>query len=99
MDPHDIHTITDWPRGEDNIYKIPTEISYEANGTYQCGHEVSNREDSLKLYKLLFLQEKDLPDEFHDSGDIYIIKKAREQLAGSGKTLIQVVADYLEHIW
>jgi hypothetical protein len=99
LDPQNIHVVTDWPGGEDNSYKVPTKIRYAANGTYQCGYEVPSRDDPLKWFKLLLIKEEDIPNNLRHSDHIHVIDEARKRLAKTGKTVVQVIADYLRFLW
>ncbi|QDS74369.1 hypothetical protein FKW77_004996 [Venturia effusa] len=99
LDQKSIHVVTDWPGGGNDSYKVPTKIQYGANGSHQCGYEVSARSDSLQWFKLLLIEEEDIPNHLRDSDHIQVIDDVRERLARTGKTVVEVIADYLKFLW
>jgi molecular chaperone DnaK (HSP70) len=50
----------------------------------------------LKWFKLLLLDEEDMDEKIRDSTQI---KKAKELLAQTGKTAVEVISDYLYFLW
>jgi hypothetical protein len=60
---------------------------------------VSSRDDPLKWFKLLLIKEEDIPHNVRDSDHIHVIDEARKRLQKTGKTVVQVIADYLKFLW
>jgi molecular chaperone DnaK (HSP70) len=80
---------------------VPTRLHYgnAAKGTeISWGYTVSPnaRGKTLEWFKLLLLNENDLPDDIRGSP---IIQQARQALKDANKTAVQVIADYLRELW
>jgi molecular chaperone DnaK (HSP70) len=76
--------------------KTPTAISFDAKGKATWGYNIPFDAEQGKWFKLLLIDNKDLPDEVRDSTKI---KEARSYLEKHNKTPIQVIAQYLRLLW
>lgn len=76
--------------------KAPTAIHYGEKDTITWGYAVPDDAVPLQWFKLLLLEERDLPEEYRKSSKI---TQARAMVEANGKTAIGVVADYLKKLW
>ncbi|KAL1835623.1 hypothetical protein VTJ49DRAFT_6307 [Mycothermus thermophilus] len=76
--------------------KTPTAISYNSKGEVSWGYSIPFEPEQGKWFKLLLIDEKDLPDEIRGSTKL---KEAREYLKKHNKTPISVIAEYLRLLW
>ena len=77
--------------------KAPTTISYEASAAKPLwGYGIPVEEASLKWFKLLLLDEEDLPLHVRNIGHL---ASTRQLLKTVDKTPVEVVADYLRALW
>ncbi|KAK8071323.1 hypothetical protein PG997_011526 [Apiospora hydei] len=90
-----INIITNWPGNKRKENKVPTEIFYE-HGKTSWGFEAGKDCDPVRWFKLLLLKEEDLDPEIRSSE---FVLRARQQLRDEGKTVVDVVADYLRCLW
>ncbi|KAK5107132.1 hypothetical protein LTR62_001690 [Meristemomyces frigidus] len=99
--PENVELITRWKSKlssftSDNA-KTPTTIYYDPVSTDKSwGYDVPIDVEPLSWFKLLLIDNDRLPLEFQKSGQI---RRARELLKATGKTLVQVIADYLRLLW
>ncbi|KAM0346115.1 hypothetical protein ACHAPU_005884 [Fusarium lateritium] len=97
-----IQIVTDWPMT--NNYrterpKAPSAIFYRYlnDQSPSWGYAAPDDDDSvLRWFKLLLLDEKDLPEKVQKSPQV---KAGRSLLHKYNKTAVQVFADYLSKIW
>ncbi|KAI1092295.1 actin-like ATPase domain-containing protein [Rostrohypoxylon terebratum] len=90
-----INLITSWPGTGREEGKAPTELFYE-NGEIMWGYEVPLDSDPVRWFKLLLLKDEDLPQDIRDSE---YIMRGRKMLRETGKTVVDLVADYLRGFW
>ncbi|KAL8398619.1 hypothetical protein RB596_005953 [Gaeumannomyces avenae] len=95
-DQNSVNIITTWPGNGREEGKVPTEIAYGGGGEASWGFEVPADADPVRWFKLLLLKPGDVTDELLHSE---IMTKGRMFLAKTGKTAIEVIADYLRLLW
>ncbi|KAI1386328.1 actin-like ATPase domain-containing protein [Hypoxylon trugodes] len=96
--PEDVFTITNWESqlyGNEEREKCPTAINYKPEGS-TWGYAIPLTEQPFQWFKLLLLNENDLADHLRDSPQL---ARARQMLKESGKDPVEVIADYLRHLW
>ena len=76
--------------------KVPSAIHYGENGKISWGYDIEVEVDAIEWFKLLLLEECDIPNKLKDSQHL---KKARHQLRSLGKNATEVVTDYLRELW
>lgn len=77
--------------------KAPSIISYGAEGQVSTwGYGFSPPEEPVKWFKLLLLDEGDLPDELQNSHEIMNAKKILKKL---NKEPVEVIGDYIGRLW
>ncbi|KAI5864716.1 hypothetical protein GGS23DRAFT_561506 [Durotheca rogersii] len=89
-----INVITTWPGAGPEEGKAPTELLYQ-DGEVLWGYEVPPDDEPVRWFKLLLLKDEDLPPEMRKSK---FILRAREVLRKTGKSAVDVVADYLRKL-
>lgn len=90
-----INPITRWPGTEREEGKAPTELFYEDN-CLMWGYTVPSDADPIRWFKLLLLQQEDLPEELRESE---FLLRARKMIKKSQKTATDLIADYLGALW
>jgi hypothetical protein len=94
-----LEVVTSWqsylPQNAD-CEKVQTAISYDKSGTVSWGHDIAPTADQVKWFKLLLIDEKDLPKEVRRSNKL---TEARNYLRRHNKTAISVIAEYLRLLW
>jgi molecular chaperone DnaK (HSP70) len=98
--PQDIYTITKW---ESELYqnsdreKAPTTIHYGNNASeISWGYGVPLSQEPLQWFKLLLLNDADVPEHLRHSGHL---KRAKDMLREQNKTAVDVIGDYLGLLW
>ncbi|KAI1479726.1 hypothetical protein F4774DRAFT_425652 [Daldinia eschscholtzii] len=76
--------------------KIPTKISYDADGGIVWGLETEDKQNVISWFKLLLVDYDELQPEFRDSKQV---QEAKRLMGVLGKTPVQVVADFLGKIF
>ncbi|KAF4966515.1 hypothetical protein FZEAL_10639 [Fusarium zealandicum] len=78
--------------------KVPSAILYSHKNDENpaWGYGVPFEDPALRWFKLLLVDEKDLPDKVLKSPQVL---EARALLEKKNKTPIEVVGDYLRHVW
>ncbi|KAI0849945.1 hypothetical protein F5Y00DRAFT_252593 [Daldinia vernicosa] len=76
--------------------KIPSKISYDANGSISWGLETEGKQRIISWFKMLLVDDDDLRPEFQDSE---YIQEAKFTMDALGKNPTQVVADFLGKIF
>ncbi|KAI8228109.1 hypothetical protein K4K54_002426 [Colletotrichum sp. SAR 10_86] len=100
--PNDIEVITRWEAQlnfASDTEKTPTAILYHGKqGAATWGHGIppEDADSALKWFKLLLVDEKDLPDNIRHSSQI---AKARELIAHCNKDPVDVISGYLRRLW
>jgi molecular chaperone DnaK (HSP70) len=81
---------------QDNA-KVPTTIYYdEDTGEHLWGYDIPMDVEPISWFKLLLADPETLPSDFRKSQQL---RRAKELVRDSGKTPVQVVADYLHLLW
>jgi molecular chaperone DnaK (HSP70) len=92
-----IEVITSWEsdlHGNSDEDKAPTVLSHKEG--VRWGYDVPPESDQIRWFKLLLLDEKDVPDDIRRSGKL---RAARKYLRKYRKTAISVIAEYLRLLW
>jgi hypothetical protein len=94
--PDDIQVLAKWPangsfNGEHQ--KVPSKINYALDGKISWGHDIPENATPLQWFKLLLLEEDDLPVHLKDRNSEHM-KRARRELRELGKDAVTVIADY-----
>ncbi|KAK4110219.1 actin-like ATPase domain-containing protein [Canariomyces notabilis] len=76
--------------------KAPTALSFGSNGKVNWGYSIPYDVDQVKWFKLLLIDEEDLPEDVRSSAKI---EQARAYLKKHNKTAIEVIALFLRHLW
>ncbi|KAI0858320.1 actin-like ATPase domain-containing protein [Xylaria cubensis] len=77
--------------------KVPSRIHYdEETGEIKWGYNIPTDIQPIQWFKLLLLDEKDLPANLQDSSHIQAARNMMEKL---GKTAVELVGDYLKVLW
>ncbi|KAI1451648.1 actin-like ATPase domain-containing protein [Annulohypoxylon moriforme] len=90
-----INIITSWPGTGREEGKAPTELFYEDEQA-MWGYDVPPDSDPLRWFKLLLLKDEDLTPGLRSSE--YILR-GKKMLRENGKTVVDIVADYLRGFW
>lgn len=94
-----VQVITSWDTDNysgSNEEKTLTALSFVDQGQVNWGYSVRKDDGQVKWFKLLLLDEEDLPDDVRVSSRIL---EAREYLRRHNKTAIEVIAVYLRCLW
>ena len=76
--------------------KAPTAISFDPKGKVSWGYNIPFDAEQGKWFKLLLIDDKDLPDDVRNSAKL---KQARGYLKKHNKTPIEVISQYLRLLW
>ncbi|OTA63748.1 actin-like ATPase domain-containing protein [Hypoxylon sp. EC38] len=96
--PDDVFTITKWESrlyGNEEREKCPTAIHYGEDGT-TWGYATPLAVEPIQWFKLLLVNEEDLAVHLRDSPQL---SQAKQMLKEAGKSAVEVIADYLKHLW
>ncbi|KAJ4401976.1 hypothetical protein N0V85_005400 [Neurospora sp. IMI 360204] len=94
-----VQVITSWDAdnySSSNEEKTPTTLSFIDPNQVNWGYSVPKDADQVKWFKLLLLDEEDLPADVRVSSRIV---EAREYLRRHNKTPIEAIAVYLRCLW
>lgn len=91
-----INFITSWPGNGREEGKVPTELWYGDDGEPVWGYEVPASGDPFRWFKLLLLHAEDLDLELRE---YEFVVRAQTMMNESGKTAVDLVADYLQLLW
>ncbi|KAI6398031.1 hypothetical protein MCOR07_008314 [Pyricularia oryzae] len=94
--PNDINLIMNWPGTGREESKAPSELCYNDDGTIGWGFEVPPEADSIRWFKLLLLRDEDMGEELRN---VPQLSDCRDFLKRTGKSAVDVVADYLGMLW
>jgi hypothetical protein len=97
-DSTNIHIVTNWNTTFSHVKddaKAPTAISYGGSNV-TWGYGIQDDTSAIRWFKLLLLNPDDLDDDVRDSSHLKI---AKQKLEDAGKSVVQVVADYLRLLW
>lgn len=91
-----INMILSWPGHGREEGKAPTAIYYDGCNGAKWGYDISDEVTPLQWFKLLLLRREDLPVEVQQSNALLTAKR---MLKESGKSEVDVIADYLRVLW
>lgn len=91
----EINLITSWPNHGREEGKAPTELFYE-DGKVMWGYDIPSDADPVRWFKLLLLREEDMAEELRQSE---FILRGRKMIRETGKSAIDLIADYLRALW
>ncbi len=94
-----MEVITSWDsdlHGNSDEQKTPTAISFGTKAKVNWGYGIPRDAEQVKWFKLLLVDDKDLPDDVRKSSRI---KEARDYLKKHNKTAIEITALFLRHLW
>ncbi|TRX88275.1 hypothetical protein FHL15_010842 [Xylaria flabelliformis] len=90
------HWFSSLPKNNDRT-KVPSKIHYDKEtGEIKWGYNIPTNVQPIEWFKLLLLEEEDLPANLQDSSHI---QRAREMMEEMGMTAIELVGDYLKLLW
>ncbi|KAF4966773.1 hypothetical protein FSARC_5590 [Fusarium sarcochroum] len=99
-EPDDIEVVTSWETQMSHcsdVEKAPTQLFYDKEDKATTwGYSIPPAKEALKWFKLLLLDELDIPTDLSDSTQL---REARNLLKKSKKDVVEVVACYLRKIW
>lgn len=87
--------ITDWPGTRAEMAKTPSQLFYDGDKIL-WGSEVPAYAESLQWFKLLLLKREDMSAELFSSE---CLTRGRDFLSKTGKSAVDVIADYLRLLW
>ena len=80
-----------------NVEKSPTQLFYgNVGNSAKWGYAIAPHEMALRWFKLLLLDDDDLPDEVSESTNF---QEALELQKLSGKSPTEIISCYLRHLW
>lgn len=91
----EINIITNWPKHGREEPKAPTELFYEG-GKVMWGYGIPLDADPVRWFKLLLLRDEDMTEEQRQSEPLL---RARKLMRETGKSAMDLVADYLRPLW
>ncbi|GJC80448.1 hypothetical protein ColLi_03286 [Colletotrichum liriopes] len=100
--PNDIEVITRWEAElnfASDTEKTPTAIRYRgAQGSVSWGYGIPVEEisDAMRWFKLLLVDETDLPENLRTSSQI---ATARKMVKAENKDPVDVISSYIRHLW
>ncbi|KAI0188709.1 hypothetical protein F4808DRAFT_467844 [Astrocystis sublimbata] len=90
-------SITLWPSsGYGDFPKVPSALVYRPDGTVAWGHQASDDSDAILWFKLLLLDEDDLPLHL---GSAKQVMQASIGVAKTDKDVVAIIAEYLSKVW
>ncbi|KAI0023585.1 hypothetical protein F4780DRAFT_56901 [Xylariomycetidae sp. FL0641] len=100
-DPRDVNHIEGWPFNSAKNHdldapKVRSAVAYGPDGSITWGRTMADNATQISWLKLLLLKPEDLPPHLRDSKHL---NDAREKVAKLKKTPVEVVSDYLHHVW
>ncbi|RDA94398.1 hypothetical protein CP533_2260 [Ophiocordyceps camponoti-saundersi (nom. inval.)] len=98
LDEDDINVISNYSSynfAQGDKKKVLTTLLYGHDGI-SWGYRISPKDVPLKWFKLLLLDEEDLPDYIRDS---HHIKEAKRQMQSSNRHAVEVIGDFLRQLW
>ncbi|KAK1970942.1 actin-like ATPase domain-containing protein [Colletotrichum sublineola] len=100
--PNDIEVITRWEAElnfASDTEKVPTAILYRgAQGAVSWGYDIPTEDISaaMRWFKLLLVDEADLPEKLRTSCQISTARKAVKDV---NKDPVEVISSYIRHLW
>lgn len=98
-EPEDIEIVTSWDAELNHcsdVEKAPTKLLYGDNGKTTWGYSVPADMDALKWFKLLLLDEDDIPCALSASTQL---DKARRLQKATNKDPVDIIACFLRNLW
>ncbi|KPM41605.1 hypothetical protein AK830_g4982 [Neonectria ditissima] len=99
-DPDDIALVSSWNSELNHcsdVEKAPTHVHYgHRNEATTWGYGVPTDKNPLRWFKLLLLDEKDVPKEVSTSSQLY---EARRLMTDANKEPIEVIGCFLRNLW
>ncbi|KAF5601485.1 mitochondrial-type heat shock 70 [Fusarium subglutinans] len=98
-EPEEIELVTSWDSELNrcsDVEKAPTQLLYDNNKGTSWGYSIPASEDALKWFKLLLLDNEDVPISVSRSSQL---RHARELLDKMKKDPVEVIACYLRKLW
>ncbi|OHE92391.1 hypothetical protein CORC01_12318 [Colletotrichum orchidophilum] len=100
--PDDIEVISRWESKmnlNSDKEKVPSSILFRGKrGNSSWGYAIPNdgKQEPLKWFKLLLVDECDLPENVRDSSQI---EAARKLARSANKEPVEIISRYLQHLW
>ncbi|KAF5982892.1 Hsp70 chaperone protein [Fusarium bulbicola] len=98
-EPEEIELVTSWDSELNrcsDVEKAPTQLLYDNNRGTSWGYSIPASEDALKWFKLLLLDNEDVPTSVSRSSQL---RHARKLLDKMKKDPVEVIACYLRKLW
>ncbi|KLU86419.1 hypothetical protein MAPG_05433 [Magnaporthiopsis poae ATCC 64411] len=95
FDKQNVSFITDWPGTRAEMAKTPSQLFYDGDKVL-WGSEVPAHAESLQWFKLLLLKREDMSAKLFSSE---YLTRGRDFLSKTGKSAVDVIADYLRLLW
>lgn len=87
--------MTDWGDGNSDDPKTPSAIKFGRGGA-KWGIKAQTIPEALRWFKLLLVNENDLPADIRGSSQL---REARDRLQDLGKSAVDVIASFLKRLW
>lgn len=87
--------LSGWGWGSDDP-KVPSKIHYCPDGKILWGFHAHENADAMGMLKLTLLEDEDVPAHAKELPEL---NKTLRQMAGLDKKPLEVVSDYLHHVW
>lgn len=87
--------MTDWVNGNGDEPKTPSVIEIDGEDT-KWGFQAKGIPEALRWFKLLLVDEANLPDDVRDSTQL---KEARDRLEELEMSAVDAMAEYLKLFW
>jgi hypothetical protein len=91
-----VNFITSWPGNGREEGKVPTELYYGDDEKPAWGYNIPADVDPFRWFKLLLVHIEDLVPELRESE---FVIRARDMMEKSGRTAVDLIADYLRLVW
>ncbi|KAF5638257.1 mitochondrial-type heat shock 70 [Fusarium tjaetaba] len=98
-EPEEIELVTSWDSEFNRCFdveKAPTQLLYDDNKDTSWGYSIPASEDALKWFKLLLLDNEDIPISVSRSSQL---RHAQKLLDKTKKDPVEVIACYLRKLW
>ncbi|KAM6531674.1 hypothetical protein FSOLCH5_001128 [Fusarium solani] len=99
-EPDQIELVTSWDSELNHcsdVEKAPTQLYYDKQADdSQWGYSIPADKDPLKWFKLLLLDDRDVPHEVANSAQLREARRLRKEL---GKDPVEIIGCFLRHIW
>ncbi|KAM0359209.1 hypothetical protein ACHAP4_004113 [Fusarium culmorum] len=97
--PTSIEVVGDWKTVLDHssdAQKVPTQLCYSSDRDTSWGYSIPAGEDTLKWFKLLILDEEDIPTDIANSSQLQHTRKLLETMK---KDPVDAIGCFLRYIW